>query len=66
MMKVYRVAYFAAYLQHVAFVTAKNEGEAEKLVREGFGIDENFELYSVQECDIYSENIIHTEVIEFA
>jgi len=64
MMKVYRVAYYAADLQHVSLVAAKNEDGAEKLVRRGFDIEEFFELYSVQECDITSGNIIHTEVIE--
>jgi len=64
MMKVYRVAYYATDLQRVSLVIAKNEDRAEKIVRQGFDLEENFELYSVQECDITSENIIHTEVIE--
>jgi hypothetical protein len=64
MMKVVRVAYFANGFQRVSFVAGINEKRAENLVRKEFDVEDNFELYSIRECDISSENIIHTEVIE--
>jgi hypothetical protein len=63
-MKVFRVVYFAKGFQRVSIVAAKNEEQAEKLVSKDFDRKDYYELNRIQECELTTENIIHTEVIE--
>jgi hypothetical protein len=63
-MKVFRVVYFANGFQRVSIVVAKNEEQAEKLVSKDFDMIDYYELNRIQECELTTENIIHTEVIE--
>jgi hypothetical protein len=63
-MKVFRVIYVAKGLQRVSIVVAKSKKQAEKLVSKDFNRKDHYELNCIQECELTTENIIHTEVIE--
>ncbi|QIZ09329.1 hypothetical protein HFZ78_23680 [Priestia megaterium] len=63
-MKVFRVIYFAKGFQRVSIVVAKNEEQAEKMVSKDFDRKDHYEFNRIQECELTTENIIHTEVIE--
>ncbi|MEY2195203.1 hypothetical protein AB7942_21030 [Neobacillus sp. BF23-41] len=63
-MKVFRVIYFAKGLQRVSIVVAKSKEQAKKLVSKDFNRKDYYELNRIQECELTTENIIHTEVIE--
>lgn len=59
-MKVFRVVYFLDGFQRISIVAAENNDKAGKLVSK----KKNIEVYSIKECDLTNESIIHTEVIE--
>ena len=63
-MKVFQVDYFVKGLQRVSIVVSKNEVQAEKIVSKDFDKKDHYELDCIQECELTTENIIHTEVIE--
>ena len=63
-MKVFQVIYFAKGLQRVSIVVAKNEVRADKMVSKDFDMKDHYEIDRIQECELTTENIIHTEVIE--
>ncbi|MGG3470241.1 hypothetical protein ABES02_22490 [Neobacillus pocheonensis] len=63
-MKVFQVIYFAKGLQRVSIVVAKNEEQAEKMFSKVFNMKDHYELYTIHECELKTENIIHTEVME--
>jgi hypothetical protein len=63
-MKVFRVIYVAKGLQRVSIVVAKSKEQAEKLVSKDFNRKDHYELNRIQEYELTTENIIHTEVIE--
>ncbi|MBT2700860.1 hypothetical protein J7E79_26410 [Bacillus sp. ISL-40] len=43
---------------------AKSEEQAEKMISKYFDRNDHYELNRIQECELTTENIIHTEVIE--
>ncbi|MDR4950339.1 hypothetical protein [Neobacillus cucumis] len=63
-MKVFRIIYFAKDFHRVSIVVAKNEQQTEKMVSKDFKIEDHYELNRIKECELFAENIIHTEVIE--
>lgn len=62
-MNVYQVIYWACSYQHVSIVVAKNEHDAEELITKDFIPDDNYELDIINDIDLTSEEVIHTEVI---
>lgn len=64
-MKVFQVVYFAKGFQRVSFVVAVKEEQAEEMISKGFdGIEDQYELNRIKECELTVPNIIHTEVYE--
>ncbi|MBT2730588.1 hypothetical protein J7E63_27580 [Bacillus sp. ISL-75] len=63
-MKVFQVIYFANGLQRISIVVATSEEKAEKMVSKDSDRKDLYQLDRIQECELTTESIIHTEVIE--